>query len=109
MLLPASSSKRHSYTYIYKSFNSFIIQHVEIPLCILAIHKRIYIQYNTLTNQHNKYIHESVRDILTRNKVFFLISKDFIIYIDTFLISVTFSVVISSINLGIFDLFQDIS
>ena len=49
---------------------------------------------------------ESVRCILIKIKVFFLISKDFIMDMDKFLISILFSVFISSINLGIFNLFQ---
>jgi len=52
------------------------------------------------------YIQESMRGILNQNKVFFLISKDFIMNTDQFLISVLFSAVISSINFGIFSLYQ---
>jgi len=47
---------------------------------------------------------ERVRCILIKS--FFLISKDFIMNMDTFLISILFSVFISSINVGIFNLFQ---
>ena len=48
---------------------------------------------------------ESVRCILIKIKDFFLISKDFIMNMDKFLISIFFFF-ISSINLGIFNLFQ---
>ena len=47
---------------------------------------------------------ERVRCILIKG--FFLISKDFIMNMDKFLISILFSVFISSINVGIFNLFQ---
>jgi len=45
---------------------------------------------------------ESVRCILIKIKVF----PNFIMNMDKFLISILFSVFISSINLGIFNLFQ---
>ena len=48
---------------------------------------------------------ESVKDILVKIK-YVLISKDFIMNMDTFLFSILFSVFISSINCGIFNLFQ---
>ena len=49
---------------------------------------------------------ESVRCILIKIKCFFLISKDFRMNMDTFLISILFSVFISSISLGMFNIFQ---
>ena len=78
-----------------------------MPLGILTINTNVYSHYtfniNTIANQHIKYIQESVRAHLIKIKcVLFLISKDFIIYIYTFLISITFSVVNSSIKFNIF-------
>ena len=69
----------------------------------------IHYKYNYIsTNQLYVYIYkrkESARGILNQNNVcVFLISKDFIMNMDTFLISILFSVVISSINVGIFTL-----
>jgi len=50
---------------------------------------------------------EGVRGILVKIKCFFfLISKDFVMNMDTFLMSILFSVFISSIHFGIFNLFQ---
>ena len=97
-----------------------------MPPCIQAINKLIIYTFiiNTMTFQQINYIHykynyistnqlyvyiykrkESARGILNQNNVcVFLISKDFIMNMDTFLISILFSVVISSINVGIFNL-----
>jgi len=49
---------------------------------------------------------ESVRCILNNIKFFFLISKYVIMNMDKILISILFSVIISSIYFGIFNLFQ---
>ena len=49
---------------------------------------------------------ESLRGILMKIKVFFSNFKAFIMNMDTFLNSILFSVIISSINSGIFNRFQ---
>ena len=62
-----------------------------------------------MTNKQINYMYiqkESVRCILIKIKFFFLISKDFIMNMDTFLISILFSVLITSIHLDIFNIFQ---
>jgi len=58
-----------------------------MPLCIQAIHKHVHtFNIKTITNQRINYIQESLKRSLNQNKVFcFLISKDFIVYIDTFI------------------------
>jgi len=109
-------------TFIYKSFLQNTISRNASEYTVnkqtyihsLYINTKTYQQINVL---HYKYNHISTKQLhvytkrkceghITQNKVFFLISKDFIMNIDKFLISILFSVFISSINLGIFNLFQ---
>ena len=66
------------------------------------MHKYNYIS----TNQLHVYTKRKHEGHTNPNKVVFLISKDFIMNMDSFLISILFSVLISSINVGIFNLFQ---
>ena len=60
-----------------------------------------------MTYKQINYMYIQKEEVHTnQHKGFFLISKDFIMNMDKFLISILFSVFISSINLAIFNLFQ---
>jgi len=92
---------------------------------LYTVNKQTYIHWlyiNTKTYQQINFLHykcncistkqlhvytttKSLRGILIKIK-FFLISRDFIMSMDTFLTSILFSVFISSINFRIFNIFQ---
>ena len=101
-----------TYLLDYKSFKSLLQNTIGRNTSQYTGNKQTYIHslyINTKTYQQINYMYvqkESVRGILIKIKISFLISKDFIMNMDKFLISILFSVFISSINFGIFNLFQ---
>ena len=110
---------------LYKSFKSLLQNTIDRNASQYTVNKQSYIhslykntktyqQFNVLhytynyisTNQLHVYTKRKREGHTNQNKVVFLISKDFIMNMDKFLISVLFSVVMSSINFGIFNIFQ---
>jgi len=101
-----------TYLLDYKSFKSLLQNTIGRNTSQYTGNKQTYIHsfyINTKTYKQINYMYvqkESVRGILIKIKISSLISKDFIMNMDKFLISILFSVFISSIFFGIFNLFQ---